>query len=352
MVRAVSGAAGGRPLPRRLLVVLHGAIGDVTRALPLLCRLRRGLPPASEIFWAVEPAAEPLLRHHPALAGVEVFARARGARAFPGFLARVRRLGVDCTLDLQRHLKSGVVALASGARRRVGFDRSGSREGNFLFQTERLAAMPRFSSKLGQFLAFADHLGVAPAPVEFGLRLLPAEERRVETLLAAVPRPFAALPVGSTSESRLWFPEQTARVVAGLAERGLAAVLLGAPGEEPLAAAVAAAVPGGVHDLCGRTGLRELAGVLARAAVAVAPDSGPMHIAAAMGTPVVSLWGATSAARSAPWGSEELVLEGSAPCMPCYRRTCPIGRECMRHITPDGVLQRVDAALALSPWRR
>jgi ADP-heptose:LPS heptosyltransferase len=333
--------------PRRVLLVLHGAIGDVTRALPLLCRLRRGLP-ATELYWAVEPAAEPLLRHHPALTGVVVFERARGLRAFPGFLRRVRGLRVDWTLDLQRHFKSGLVTLASGARRRVGFHRGGSREGNFLFQSEHLPPMPRFSSKLGQFLQFADHLGVAPAPVEFDLRLRPEEEDEVERLLDGVRRPFAALPVGSTAESRLWFPEETARVIEGLRQRGLDSVLLGAPGEEPLAAAILRACGVPVHDLSGRTSLRALAGVLGRAEIAVAPDSGPMHIAAAMGTPVVSLWGATSAARSAPWGSEDLVLEGSAPCMPCYRKTCPIGRECMRHITPDGVLGRVDARRAIT----
>lgn len=332
-------------MPRRILIVLHGAVGDVTRALPLLCRLRRTLP-AAEIHWAVEPRSEPLLRHHPALDGTLVFDRRRGLRAFAPFLRRVRRLRPDCTLDLQRHLKSGVVSLASGAARRVGFHRDNSREGNYLLQSEHLEPMPHFTSKLQQFLRFADHLGLAPAAVEFRLALRSEEEGEVDALLAAVERPFAALPIGSTAETRLWFAEETARVIEALAERGLAAVLVGGPGEERWSRPVAAASRVPILDLTGRTTLRQLVGVLARARLAVAPDSGPMHIAAAVGTPVVSLWGATSAARSAPWGSEGLVVEGSAPCSPCYRKTCPIGRECMRNISVEAVLARVDAALA------
>jgi heptosyltransferase I len=335
------------PEPERLLIVLHGAIGDVTRALPLLCRLSRGLP-KTEIYWAIEPGAEPLLRHHPALSGVVVFDRKRGLRAFGRFLSEVRALRVDCTLDLQRHFKSGIVSLASAARRRIGFHRRNSREGNFLFQSEHLAPMSHFSSKLAQFLCFADKLGVPAAPIEFGLTLTPQEERDAEGLLHGVTRPFAAFPVGSTAESRLWFPAETARVIESLVARGFDAVLVGGPGEERFAAPIAAESGVRVHDLTGRTTLRQLAGVLERARLVVGPDSGPMHIAAAVGTPVVSLWGATSAARSAPYGSEDLVVEGRAPCMPCYRKTCPIGRECMRNISVEMVLQKVEQGLGKS----
>lgn len=330
--------------PARLLIVLGGAIGDVVRALPLLCRLRRGLP-RTQIHWAVEPASAPLLRAHPALTSVVVFDRPRGLPAFASFLRRVRGLRADLSLDLQRHFKSGVVTLASGAKRRVGFHRQNSREGNFLFQTERLEPMSHFSSKLAQFQRFADHLGVPPAPIEFGLTLLPEEEVEVEKLLERVQRPFAVFGVGSTAESRLWFPAETARVIEHVAAAGLDVVLVGGPGEERWAAPIAQESHVAVHDLTGRTSLRQLIGVLARAKLTVGPDSGPMHIAAAVGTPVVSLWGATSAARSAPYGSEQLVVEGSAECMPCYRKSCPIGRLCMRNISVESVIDKVDLAL-------
>lgn len=324
----------------RILIVLLGAIGDVARALPLLMRLRRGYPRA-HLAWAVEPPAAPLLKKHPALDRLIVFDRPAGAPAFLRFLREIRRLQADLTLDLQRHLKSGIASYASRAPVRLGFHRHNSREGNWLFNTHSIAPAPHLSSKLQQLLAFADWLEIEPSPVEFGLQLDAAEEDEVEALLARVPRPFVAAFVGSSCESRLWFPDRTARIAEAMRARGLPTVLLGGPGDAQFAAAVerAAAVP--VVNLAGRTSLRHLVGIFRRARIAFGPDCGPMHIAAATGTPVVSLWGATSARRSAPWGSESHAIEGAAPCSPCYLRRCPIGRLCMENITVEAVLEKL-----------
>lgn len=98
-------------------------------------------------------------------------------------------------------------------------------------------------------------------------------------------------------------------------------------------------------NLVGRTKLRDLIGIFDECAVAFGPDCGPMHIAAAVGCPVVSLWGATAPERSAPWGYANLVMRGEIPCHPCYLRDCPIGRECMRRIAPAEVAAMVRRAL-------
>jgi ADP-heptose:LPS heptosyltransferase len=327
----------------RILIVLLGAIGDVTRALPLLARLRLGYPRA-RIAWAIEPAAAPLVHGHPALDDVLVFDRPRGAPAFARFLRQVRGARPQLTLDLQSHLKSGMVSLASGAPVRLGFHRHNSREGNWLFMTHRIAPQDPFSSKLRQFLRFADWLEITDAPVTFGLQLADEEAQRVETLLAGVRRPFVAAFVGSSCDSRLWFPDRTAAVIDALAVRDVATVLVGGPGDVAFAAAVAGAARAPLTNLAGRTTLRDVIGIFQRAQAAFGPDSGPMHIAAAVGTPVVSLWGATSAGRSAPWGSEDRVIIGPASCSPCYLTRCPIGRVCMRNIEVQLVVQRVSEA--------
>jgi ADP-heptose:LPS heptosyltransferase len=324
----------------RILVVLLGAIGDVTRALPLLCRLRRGYPEA-HITWAVEPAAADLLRKHPGLNDVVIFERSRGAPELLRLLRRVRALRPDLTLDLQRHLKSGIISWASRAPVRLGFHRHNSREGNWLFNTDAVAPMSHFSSKLRQMLAFADWLGVEAAPIEFGLRLDAEEERQVDELLAGRDRPFLAAFVGSSCESRLWFPDRTARIIEAMAARGLDTLLLGGAGDVEFAAAIERAAGVRPVNLVGRTSLRQLYGILRRSRAAFGPDCGPMHIAAAAGVPVVSLWGATSAKRSSPWGSESGVIEGQAPCSPCYLQRCPIGRLCMESISVEAVLERL-----------
>jgi len=331
--------------PSRVLIVLLGAIGDVVRALPLLQRLRAAWPQA-QFAWAVEPAAAPIVEAHPALNQVIVFARAQGASAFLPFLRELRRWAPDLTLDLQRHLKSGVSSWFSGAPRRVGFPWRNSREGNWLFNNERVSAVDRFSSKVGHFLSFADYLGVPATPVDFGLHPSEAELARAGALLDGAGERFAALFLGSTWPSRQWFAQPTALVCEGLRARGLTPVLIGAGGDVTFAREVAAAAKGPLVDCCGKTTLRDVIAILARATIAIGPDSGPMHIAAAVGTPVVSLWGATSPARSAPFGFEQLVLVGDAPCVPCYLKRCPIGRLCMESITPAAVLARVDAALS------
>lgn len=334
--------------PGRVLIVLLGAIGDVVRALPLVQRLRAAWP-QSQIAWAVEPAAAPVLEGHPALDRIILFRRHQGLPAFLAFLQNVRRWQADLTLDLQSHFKSGLTSRFSRAPRRVGFARANSREGNWLFNNEHVPPVERFSSKVRQFLSFADYLRLPPAAIDFGLRPSATEMARAAELLDGTGDRIAAVFLGSTWPSRQWFAPATAQLCQGLRERGLAPVLVGAPGEVAFAREVAAAAGGSLMDLTGKTSLRDVIAILSRAAVAVGPDSGPMHIAAAVGTPVVSLWGATSPARSAPFGSEELVIVGEAPCVPCYRKRCPIGRLCMESITPAIVLERVDAALGRGP---
>lgn len=321
--------------------MLLGAIGDVTRALPLLTRVRRAYPTA-HIAWAVEPAAASLLDYHPALNDVLLYQRTRSSWMFLPFLRNIRQQHFDLVLDLQRHLKSGLVSFWSGAPTRVGFHRSNTKEGNWLFNTQAINAIPDFSLKLGQYLKFSEALGLPDDGVVFNLRLRPEEEQRVETMLSETPRPFAAFFLGSRWPSRFWFPQETAEVAQVLQqEYGMGVVLVGGQNEVTFAQQVSIATDGKVTNLSGKTTLRDLIGIFSRARLAMGPDSGPMHIAAATGTPVISLWGATSPLRSAPWGSEAFVLQGPAACSPCYARHCPIGRACMQRITPELVIQKV-----------
>jgi len=331
--------------PRRLLILLLGAIGDVTRALPLLCRLRRAFV-GSHIAWAIEPLASPLLDGHPALDERIIFRREQGGRGFVAFIDAVRQRRFDVVLDLGRLFKTGIVARASGAPVRIGFHPRNSREGNWVFQTETIPAQAHYSSKLEQYQRFADRLGAPTIPIEFGLGATAAEQERARALLGTVPRPFAAFVLGSSCPSRHWFPDRTAETARALwRSHGLAAVLLGTEADGGFAAAVRDRFDVPHRDLVGRTTLRDLIAVLAEAALVITPDSGAMHVAAALGVPVISLWGATSAARSAPYRSVDHVVVGAAACAPCYRRECPIGRVCMEAIETREVVQRAAAVV-------
>ncbi|HXH06380.1 MAG TPA: glycosyltransferase family 9 protein [Vicinamibacterales bacterium] len=328
-----------------MLIVLPGAVGDVVRGLPLLGRLRHAWPQA-RIGWAVEHPSAPLLESHPWLDVVHVLARRSGLPSFVRFLAVLRRERYDLALDLGRGLKSACMVRASGAPRRVGLHRSDAREGSWLAANEQLPPQGVATPKLLQFVAFAEHLGVPPAPIDFGLVPTPAEVRAADTLLEGLAPPIVVASVGSSCPSRYWWPARTAAVLDALAERqGASAVLTGTAADAEFARAVARHMRAPVRDLVGRTSLRELVAVLARAAAVFGPDSGALHVAAAVGVPVVSLWGATSAERSTPWGQERGVVRGEAPCAPCFLRDCPIGRVCMRAIDVDTVTERVATML-------
>ena len=329
----------------RLLIVLPGALGDVVRALPLLGRIRRARPGAW-LGWVVEPPSAPLLAGHPWLDRAHVFARPRGVRALVPLLREVRAERYEMALDLGRGAKSALIARASGAGERIGFARGDGREGSWLLATRRLPPQGIERAKLAQFLAFADALGLPPAPVDFGLAPTPVEAREAEALTAGLSGPLVAACVGSSCPSRRWFPERTATVLRELrARHGASAVLLGAAPDAPFALEVLRATDAGVRDLVGRTTLRQLLAILARARLAFGPDSGALHLAAAVGTRAVSLWGATSPERSTPFGSERLAVVGRAPCAPCFLRDCPIERVCMREIASDAVVARAATVL-------
>ncbi len=343
------------PSASRILIILMGSIGDVVRALPLLGRMRRSFASA-HIAWVIEPKSLPIIAGHRWLDEVIVYDRT-APWSFPAVLGRIRTGRFDLVLDLQRHLKSGVVSIASGARDRLGFNRANTKEFNHRFNLRQIPAQPPMRLKLMQYQAFGDALGLPAAPIEFGLEPTGAEHRRARELLPDAPRPLLAVILGSSWPSRIYFPESMAAVIRLLAIPGdgapaLFPVLLGAKEELTLARQVVERLPDvSVLNLAGRTTLRDLAPIFTQCAAAFGPDCGPMHIAAAVGCPIVSLWGSTSPERSAPWGFAQFALKGEIPCHPCYLRKCPIGRECMRRIAPGEVAATVRKALAAAPER-
>lgn len=341
--------APGR-IPERILIVLLGAIGDVVRALPLLGRIRRGFPSA-HIAWAVEPKSAPILEHHPWLDEMILYQRDRAPLSVAPFIRRVRAGRFDLVLDLQRILKSGVVSMLSGAPDRIGFHPHNTKELNHLFSTRYVEPQPEISLKLLQYQAFGEALGLASAPIEFGLEATEEERARAHELLKDAPRPLLGVILGSSWPSRIYFSEHVAAAIRGLAKDeagGFFPVLLGGPGEAALAGEAMRQIGAArALNLAGKTSLRDLIAIFPHCDAAFGPDSGPMHIAAAVGCPVVSLWGATAPERSAPWGFADFALIGEVPCHPCYLRQCPVGRECMHRIAPTSVIDAVRRAAAL-----
>ncbi len=330
--------------PKRILIILHGSIGDVTRALPIANLLRKAFPSAF-LAWSVEPAALPLLQGNHAIDEILLFDRTRWRTSWGKFLGRIRGGRFDLVLDLQRHLKSGIISRLSGAPYRVGFHWRDSKEGNWLFNNRHIPRYGDEIAKLEHYLKFMDYLGIPRAPLEWHFNLSGEEQDAVDRHLKGISGHFGVLFVGTRWPSKQWFSSQMFRCAKYLRhEYGLAVVLLGGQEDKKLADEVEAA-GADITNLVGRTTLREAIGIIQRAKLAIGPDTGLMHIAAAVRTPVISLWGATSPARTGPFGGKELVLQGQAPCVPCNRRACSIDRICLRSITAEQIAAKIDRAL-------
>lgn len=337
---------------RSVLIVLMGAIGDVVRGLPLAARIKREWPQAT-ITWAVEPISRSLVQDHPAIDRVLVFDRPAGFPAYVRFVRELRAQHYDIVLDLQRHFKSGVTALLSGAGRRIGYDKKNAREFNWLFNSEQVPDQDRFSPKILQFQKFGDYLGFAPDDrMDFGLIPTEAETAKVNALLAGTAQPAAqpaaakraVLLLGSTWESRLWPAESYRELIGEMQKRwGITAVLVGGKREAAFAKEIAGENNPAVVNLVEQTSLRELVAVFSQSHVAIGSDSGPMHIASATPIPIISLWGSTSPHRSGPWGSTAYMVQSPIGCSPCYRKICPgLGTLCMKSIPAAAVLAQIE----------
>jgi lipopolysaccharide heptosyltransferase II len=303
--------------------------------------------PEAFLAWAIEPACLPLLEGNGAVDEVIVFQRKRWWKHALGFLARVRRGRFDLVLDLQRLFKSGLISWWSGAPRRLGFHRRDSKELNWIFNNLHIPAFGEGISKLEHYLKFMDFLKVERGPLEWRFNLTDEERAAAARHVSAIGRPYAVLFVGTRWQSKQWFPRQISQCADRLAsDYGLGTVLLGATADGPLAQEVEAVATQRLINLAGRTTLREAIAIIQGARIAVGPDTGLMHIAAAVRTPVISLWGATSPERTGPYRYEELVLQGRAPCAPCHRRTCSIGKICLQSIGWDQMDAKIRTVLA------
>ncbi len=357
--------AGRRPpldqlTPRRIALLKPSALGDIVHALPVLSGLRSRYP-AAHLTWVVNRAYEPLLAGHPDLDETLAFDRAawrggwRGAAAnLWRFAGELRRHHFDLVVDLQGLLRTGLMALASGAPRRVGL--SSAREGSRWLYTD-VVGPPRRRTRRGSLHAVdrywlvAAALGVRGTPT-FRLPIAAAARQAVAELLRPWPRPWLMLAVGSRWLTKRWPPEHFAALTAQAQSRwGGTAVFVGAPDEADLARSAAARLSGPKLDLSGRTTLPQLAALLAAADVVLANDTGPLHLAVALGRPVVAPYTCTQTALTGPYP----VTPGGAVatrvwCAGSLRRRCD-RMECMTELTPDRLWPLLEKVLQSWPPR-
>jgi heptosyltransferase-1 len=324
----------------RILLVKLSSFGDVLHTLPTLEALRSAYPDAY-ITWLVEAAYAPLLAGHPALDEVweaprlhpgELLAGGNPAR-LRGLLHRLWAQPFDLVLDVQGLLKSAIWVALARSPRKVGYDRT--REGSYLAFSERVPPFDPEAHAVLRYLNLAHYLGAAPALPRFRLSL-DAGVDTAQLIPGETGRPLAVLHPGARWVSKLWPASSWARLAEWLADEGFQVAMTGSRADEHLVAEVTGKTQAPVLNLAGRTSLAELAAILRRARLAVTTDTGAMHLAAGLGTPVVAVFGPTAPWRTGPFGVGHRVVRLGLPCSPCFKRQCPEPR-CLTGLTPEVV---------------
>jgi lipopolysaccharide heptosyltransferase I len=305
----------------KILVVKPSSLGDIIHALPTVRILRRAFPRA-DIVWLVNENFASILDGCPVINRIIPFARhryntPRGVMELARLLAALRREQFDWAIDLQCLLRSSLVTLATGARRRTGL--ADGREGSTNFYNEHIKVPAPTMHAVDRYLMLPRQLGIPVDAVEFPL----APDSRgpkagSEKLILINP--------GARWSTKRWpatrFSELLARLAALWPDHRLA--IIGSGDERVTADAIAAGAHTPVEVLAGRTTLPQLVDLMRRAALVISNDSGPMHLAVAVGAPVIALFGPTNPRLTGPYpASAHAVLRVSLPCSPCLKSECP-----------------------------
>lgn len=338
-----------RGAPERVLVIKLRYLGDVLLSTPVLAALRVAFPEA-RLSMLVNPGTEAILAENPHLDEVLIVERSGSPLRQLRFAAALRRRHFDLVVDLTDGDRAAILSRITGAGVRVGFNRGDRRRGRLY---THLVPLGRHESIpiVRQHLMALEAIGIPAAPSPPVLKVRPTDESAALTALASIGIGPAERFVAVHPGARWWFKSWPAERFAGLIDYiqgklGFKVALLGGSQERDIADSILQHAETGCRSLVGRLTLLELAALLRRAALFVGNDSGPMHIASAMGTPVVGLFGPSDPQVWGPAGQGHAVFYKGVDCRPCFPGGCVRGEQnCMRLIACDEVRSVVERML-------
>jgi heptosyltransferase-1 len=329
----------------RFLLVRLGSLGDVIHAIPTAAALRARFPEA-RIDWLVDPRYVPLLEMVRGLdSPIPMNPRRVGQTA--ATVRDLRRVGYTAVIDLQGLLKSALLARAVGAERTIGFAGAHLRERTAgPFYTHRVA--PGAAHVIFKNLALLEPLGGRDMRAAFPLDI-PHSPASDDARARVNGESYALINPGAAWPNKRWPPDRFAALAALIRERfGLRSLVLWGPGEERLAGEVARDSNGSAV-LAPATSITDLFSVARHARLVVSGDTGPLHIAGAVGTPLVALFGPTRAERNGPWSAADVVVSRTDGCACLYRRRCRRADPCIDEIQVGDVGEAIERRLSIPP---
>jgi lipopolysaccharide heptosyltransferase I len=327
----------------RILIVRMSALGDIVHALPVLSALRAA-DPSAQIDWLAESAYAGILDLVEGL-NERIIVRPGYARA----LATMRSRHYDAAIDLQGLIKSAVAARMSGARRVIGFETRVLRERAAAWFYTETAAIPDNVHVIDKNLSVLALLGVPianiPSITQISFPFRASRSRVIDHVTSRAPNGFTLINPGAAWPNKRWPPERFGAVAKRLRDTtGLRPLVLWGSREAPLADAVVSA-SGGAATRAPETSLADLLALSRDAALMISGDTGPIHIAAAVATPIVGLYGPTWPERNGPWHRDDEVVSRASTCECHHKRQCQRASRCIDDITVDEVNAAVERRL-------
>ena len=326
--------------PAKLLIIKPSSLGDVVHSLPFLNVMRESFP-RTEIHWVIAKGLEGLLENHPMVQKLLVINKEqwKNIKKIRGTVSEFRSLvgelkgeSYDIAVDLQGLLRSGILTAASKAPVRLGFREA--REGSRLFYTQSITG-GRDIHAVDRYLKIASAMGCDTRTVAFPMPLV-KESLKIRQLKQETGE-YAVFAPGARWKTKQWAAERFGLLSSVLS---IPSIIIGSGADEALAEEAAAHSKGKAISMAGKTDIKELISLIRKAVFMVTNDSGPMHIAAACGVPVVALFGPTNPVRTGPYGSGHIIIRGDSDCAPCYKKKCKDIR-CMDSISVDEVYEAI-----------
>jgi 3-deoxy-D-manno-octulosonic-acid transferase/heptosyltransferase-1 len=331
----------------KILIIKLSSIGDVVHTLPALYALR-GNYQSAKIDWLVEEEPSNILFGHPLLNEVFIVKKRGWLKDFRNTYSiakKIRALNYDMVLDFQGLFKSGLWVFLSKGKRRIGFDKS--RELSHIFLNEKLPAYNPDRHAVDRYLDIIKHLDIQCGKVKFPLYITESEKKKVSELLRVngilEGTPFIIVNPMARWETKLWEEKKFAGLCNEIANKFSCKVVMIGASSEKENDQILSLTGNKVIDLTGKTTLKELAYLTSLSQIVITVDSGPMHIAAAAGVPVIAIFGPTAPWRTGPYGEMHTVVRKELSCSPCFSMVCKTkDKMCMKEIGVGDVLKAVE----------
>jgi len=342
----------------KILLIRLSAIGDVIHALPVAKATRERYPKA-EITWIVEDKAKDLVIGNPNIDNLIILPKEEWKRDFKNnkwstikkarsFFKKLKKHKFDIALDVHGLFKSGLTAYLSGAKKRVG--PANGREGSTLFYQQKVKLPTTEIHQIDRNLQIAQGIDVKTDSVAFDIILSKEEEKMVAQILKELgldsDKPLITINPYTSWSSKNWLNRRWAEVADNLIkDLNCEVIFTGSPADRAGVSEIIELMEERSYNLAGKTNLKELAGIYDRADLFIGCDTGPMHLAVAMETPVIALFGPTNPVTHGPYGDNNIVLKGDTPCKCCWKRVCQHNKECMKAISVNNLLEAVNLML-------